>query len=130
MRNKIDIKLVLATILISFSSCFKERICIDKKDAVIDSLFVPKETKFGEDVPIYINYEIDNGCGDFDGYTISGINRHLSLDVTIKYEGCQCPEIFQYGSRTISYSPLAPGEFYLSYLLKGTIEKTDTFYVK
>jgi hypothetical protein len=121
---------VLFISLFCFFSCLKKEICVDKKEGIIDSLYVPKENKFGEEVPIYVRYEIENGCGDFYDYRSSGINRHFDLYVTLQYRGCECAELFQYGSRIISFSPFGTGEFYLSYLLKGAIAKTDTFYVK
>jgi len=130
MDKKVFIRIGLVLSLFCFFSCIKKEICFDKKQAILDSLYVPKETKFGEDVPIYIKFEIDNGCGGFGDYTMSGVNRHFNLNVSLNYKGCICTEIFQYGNQIINYSPLAPGEFYLSYLLNGTIDKTDTFYVK
>lgn len=68
--------------------------CLDYKHAFITNVDTESITiKPHEDLPIDLQYFIENSCGSFYNFDVNRNDKVYDIKVKAKYEGCQCNEI-------------------------------------
>lgn len=64
--------------------------CTETKDGSALVSYFPDSLIAGESEEIYLNYIIENSCGDFDKIEETQIDSIVDVRLKVKYEGCNC----------------------------------------
>ena len=83
--------------------------------APIATANVPDTGLVNTNIPIPIQYNISNGCGQFlnMGESIQGNNRNITINA--RYEGCVCTMVFLTLDTVYNFNAATPGTYYLNF---------------
>jgi len=98
--------------------------------APIASANVPDTGLVNTNIPIPIQYNISNGCGNFLNIEedIQGNNRNIL--VYARYEGCVCTMVFKTLDTIYNFNASTPGTYYLNFLQSNNSFLRDTITIQ
>jgi hypothetical protein len=93
----------------------KQGECTYVEIAPIATANVPDTGLANTNIPIPIQYNISNGCGQFlnMGESIQGNNRNITVNA--RYEGCVCTMVFLTLDTVYNFNATTPGTYYLNF---------------
>lgn len=106
--------LVLFLAFITISSCSKDKSddeCIQYDHGIVTNVIAPNTGMINENIPIQIDYYLNNSCGTFKDITerIDGNSR--IIEVNAKYVGCYCLQVLQENTTTYNFETSVPGDY-------------------
>lgn len=107
--------------------------CLDYKHAFITQVHAETEeltVKKNEDLPIKLNYFIENSCGSFYDFEVLRNEKEYDIRVKAKYEGCNCNEIASYPETIYYFRSPESGFYTLNFFTSNTEFITKIIYVE
>jgi len=111
------IKFILILIflfLISISCSEKENDeCIDNSIALITSVNAPSVGVVNEIINIEVDFQVNNGCGNFARFIESGNINVKTIEVEAEYIGCVCTHDLPIRHVNYKFTPTIVGNYQL-----------------
>ena len=75
--------------------------CIENKLAFVTSVNSPSSGVINEIVNVEVNFQVNNGCGEFGKFIETKNGKVIIIEVNARYEGCICTDNLPI--RTVNY---------------------------
>jgi hypothetical protein len=89
--------------------------CTYVEIAPIAMAIVPDTGLANTNIPIPIQYNISNGCGNFLTMEEDAQGNNRNILVRARYQGCVCTMVFMTLDTVYNFNASAPGTYYLNF---------------
>lgn len=89
--------------------------CVGTRTENVSEVNAPASAEIKELILIEVQFQVTNGCGNFDRFLESGSERFKTIEVQAKYEGCICPQVFKTITAVYEFDPPSPGAYELKF---------------
>ena len=124
-------KLLFVLFMIILFSCRNENPsdCLSYVSSPVTQVSMPDSAFVNQPININIDYNANNGCGNFNNFNVNSISDTIVISPVVKYEGCVCTMIFQNLQSTYLYSASNLGYVYFKFPQSGSSFLMDSVYI-
>ena len=114
MKRYLIILSILLSINISCSENDKSD-CIDNKLAYVTSVNSPSNGVINEIINVEVNFQVNNGCGEFGEFIEKQNGNVRILEVKAIYVGCICTDNLPIRTVNYKFTTKIPGDYELRF---------------
>jgi hypothetical protein len=123
MKKYLIILSILLSINISCSENDKND-CIENKLAYVTSVDSPSNGVINEIINIEVNFQVNNGCGEFGEFIETQNGNVKIIEVKARYEGCICTDNLPIRKMNYEFKTQNSGNYELRF------KSSETDYIK
>lgn len=105
---------VLMLLLISCSSNESDDYCFETRTAEITAVTGPQVTTVLVPLTLQVSFNVDNGCGSFNGFMESN-GYPKEVLARVDYEGCQCTQEASVQTQPYTFMAHEAGQYQLKF---------------
>ncbi|MDP3314059.1 hypothetical protein [Lutibacter sp.] len=106
---------ILLSINISCSDDNDKNDCIENKLAYVTSVDSPSNGVINEIINIEVNFQVNNGCGEFGEFIETRNGNVKIIVVKARYEGCMCTDNLPIRKVNYEFITQIPGNYELKF---------------